>query len=425
MTDTFTHSPSRVGILARRVAAVIALAASASVSIAQGPPPAGVRVDAARQEVLPVPRSVTGEIITLRRSLLASQVEGLIIELELNPGDAVKKGDVIARLDDELARLDVTQAEADLAVEQALVEQREAELERYRNDLDRTEKLSARGGTTASELDAARVDVRVTEALAMQARAQVKAHEAELARARKNLNDHTIRAPFDGRVVLKQAEVGEWVTPGDTVLEMLSLTQLEARISVPEHLVSNLGSDADLGTITVSVPGLGARGSVEARLIGVIPDGDSLGRMFTARLSVLDPTGGLKPGMSITAFIPTGSSEPVLTISKDAILRDDAGEFVYLSMPHSVEGNPAITGQAVPARITRLFAAGDRVAIRPGQIRPGSLLLVEGNERVFPTQPLIVQESPAGDTPAPSGGSAGAEGNPGSSREASATGGEG
>ena len=234
--------------------------------------------------------------------------------------------------------------------------------------------------------------MRTTEALLVQAQAMVAAREAERSLAERRLRDMTIRAPFDGRIVRKSTETGEWVTPGDTIVEIVSMTELEVRIDVPEHLVGYLNED--LGSIPLLVPGLGERANTVARVISVIPLGDSLSRMFPVRLSVDGETAGLKPGMSVTAQVPTGSVEPVLTIHKDAVLRDDAGLYVYMAVPNRDSSNPAVTGKAIAARISRQFASGDRVAIRSGQIQAGSFLLVEGNERVFPTQPLIVQDPP-------------------------------
>lgn len=378
----------------KRTLSMLALVMAAMPAIAQGPPPATVRLDAARQEALMTPRSVTGEIVSLRRSLLASQIEGSIVELSVNAGDSVKKGEVIARLDDTLAELEVKRAQADVEVAKGEVMEREAELARYSRDYDRTRQLVEKGSATSSALDAADVAVRKTEALLVQARAGVLAEEAALALATRRFQDKTIRAPFDGRVIRKQAEVGEWLAPGDTVVEIVSMTELEARIEVPEHLIGYLSTD--LGSIPMTVPGLGDSPDTTALVIGVIPQGDSLSRMFPVRLSVANEGGNLRPGMSVTAFVPTGSVEPVLTIHKDAVLRDDAGLYVYMAVPGSDPNNPMVTGQAVPARISRLFASGDRVAIRPGQIQPGSFLLVEGNERVFPTQPLTVQDPPKG-----------------------------
>lgn len=385
---------TRLHDLLFRVLAVSLSGAFIAPAIAQGPPPASVRVDAAREEVLMIPRSVTGEIVSLRRSLLAAQADGFVIELTINAGDAVKKGDTIARLDGEIAELELRRAQADLRAARGVVMERQASLDRFNRDYERTKTLVDRGSATPSSLDAAEANVRTTEALLMQAQAMVSEGEAQVALAERRVRDMTIVAPFDGRIVRKDSELGEWLTPGDTVAEIVSLTELEARIDVPEHLVGYLGED--LGSIAMTVPGLAKNADTTARILAVIPQGDSLSRMFPVRLSVSDEGGRLRPGMSVTAFIPTGSTEPVLTIHKDAVLRDDAGLFVFMAVPGGNSGNPEVRGQAVPARISRLFAAGDRVAIRAGQVRPGSFLLVEGNERVFPTQPLIVQNPPAG-----------------------------
>ena len=386
------------------------LAASAAAAIAQGPPPATVRLDAARQETLMIPRSVAGEIIALRRSLLASQADGFVVEINGNAGDTVAKGSVIARLDDTIAALDVQRAEADLRAARGVVMERDATLARLRRDYERTQLLERQGSATPSSLDAAETAVRTAEALLAQAESRVLGGEAQVALAQRRLRDMTIVAPFDGRIVRKETELGEWLTPGDTVAEIVSLSELEARIDVPEHLVGYLSQD--LGSIPMTIPGLGASPDTTARIISIIPQGDSLSRMFPVRLSVSIEDGRMRPGMSVTAFVPTGSAEPVLTIHKDAVLRDDAGLFVYMAVPFGDPGNPAVKGQAVPARISRLFASGDRVAIRPGQIRPGSWLLVEGNERVFPTQSLIVQDPPAG-SPFGNGAQRGSDGGDG------------
>lgn len=186
----------------------------------------------------------------------------------------------------------------------------------------------------------------------------------------------TIRAPFDGRVVAKLTEAGQWASIGSGIVTIVSLTELEARADIPERSVGALQTGD--GVIQLRVPALGKM--LEGELIKIVPEADSLSRLFPIRIRVTDPEGRLRPGMSLTAIVPTGESGPALTISEDAILRNAAGEYVFFDAG----------GTAQVATITRQFAADGRVVIRSPMLRAGALLVVEGNERMFPSQPLNV-----------------------------------
>lgn len=104
-----------------------------------GPPPANVTIDEVRSEELVRRRSVTGDIRSRLTSALASQVEGLLVELNVEEGDEVTKGQVIARIDDTRAKIAVRRAESELAYRQAVIDQRQVELDNASRDLDRIE----------------------------------------------------------------------------------------------------------------------------------------------------------------------------------------------------------------------------------------------------------------------------------------------
>jgi membrane fusion protein (multidrug efflux system) len=392
------------------VAVVSSVALARTASAQGGPPPARVVVDAARMETLVNRRPVTGNVMSTRRSLVASQVEGLVVEFDLNAGDHVAFGAVIARLDDELATLDVERAGALLDAADGLIAEREARLAFAERELERVESLSTRNSASQSELDEARTAVATVTAELSRARADRAAAEADLARAERHLRDKTITAPFAASIISKQTELGEWLSEGDPIVELISLDDLEIRIDVPERLLPYLvqfGSSIDL-----RVPALGPNAMVPARFIGLIPLGNDVSRIFTARLapdlnsatglaSVVEDqqiTAPLRPGMSLTALVPTGDRVELLTVHKDAVLRDDAGPFVYAGFP----GGPNGALQAVPVRIETLFATADRLAVRAPMLTPDTLVLVEGNERVFPSQPLIIinEQPDAGTTEA-------------------------
>lgn len=355
---------------------VLALVAMSTMAAAQGPPPANARLDAVREEIVAQQRAATGQIVSLRRSAVATQEPGLVLELDLEPGDLVEQGAVIARLDDSRARLDVLRWEARIEADKAMIEQREAEVARADRELERIEELAVRASTGPGEMDLVRTEVLTRRAQLSEARASLRVSESELALAQRRLDDMTIRAPFKGRVVSKQTEAGQWLAQGAPVVTIVSLDQLEARADIPERSVGAL--QRGNGSISVFVPAFGRY--LEGQLVEIVPEADSLSRLFPIRIRVTDPEGMLRPGMSLSATVPTGETGPALTISPDAILRNQAGEFVYFDAG----------GIAQVAPITRLFSAGGRVAVRSPMLREGSLLVVEGNERMFPGQPLNV-----------------------------------
>lgn len=364
---------NRLGVLS---AAIIPAMTATAVLAQGGPPPANVRLDAVVEEVVAQHREATGQIVTLRRSVVATQEAGLVLEMSLEAGDRVERGQTIARLDDDRARLEVQRWDARIEADRATVQQRQAELSQAERDLVRIEELASRASAGESEQDQARTQVQSRKALVAEAQATLRTSQAELALAQRTLDDMTIHAPFDGRVVAKLTEAGQWASIGDGIVTIVSLTELEARADIPERSVGALQTGD--GVIQLRIPALGK--VVQGELIQIVPEADSLSRLFPIRIRVTDPEGRLRPGMSLTAIVPTGEEGPALTISEDAILRNAAGEFVYFDAG----------GTAQVATVTRLFAAGDRVVVRSPMLRAGTLLVVEGNERMFPTQPLNV-----------------------------------
>ena len=365
-------------------------------SVASAQPMAKVVLDPARIEQIENRRRVTGELRAVQRSHLASREEGLVLELSARPGDTIEKGQVITRLDDDRARLAVTTSEARLAALEATVEERQAAVDRARVEYERVDSLREQASASTQELEDAELALTAAEARLSRARADVAAAEAELALDRQRLEDMTIRAPFDAKVIALHTEVGQWLNRGSEVIEIYATDAIEAWVDVPETAIKHIQSSG--GSVRVNVH------AFDEEFVGaisqIVPAADPLSRLFPVRIAIPDPEKKLRPGMSVSAFIPIGEEHEMLTISKDAILRDDAGEYVYMAVPN--ERSPEPGGlMGVPVRINRLFGIGDRVVIRQGSLPPGAQLVIEGNERMYPTQPLRIvsdQTNPSGQT---------------------------
>ena len=334
-------------------------------------------------------RSVTGDLRASARSRVATQVAGQVIEMLVDVGDEVERGAVIARLDKELLEIDLTLAEAEIRAYAATVDERRAGIRIDEFDVDRLEVLSRSQGATVRELEDARARLDGSRARLAVAQADLAAVEADAARIRKRIADTEVRAPFSGQVIVKASEVGEWLAEGGEVVEMVSIETIDAYIDVPQQFVAALQrvgvSEGDRATVSIRIDAIGL--VVESSDVVVIGDGDRLARSFPVRVRITNPDRDMKPGMSVTGSVPTGERTTALTMSKDAVLRNDAGTIAYFD-------NGGVAGVR-PVEL--VFAVGDRYVIREQRgWNPGDRVVIEGNERIFPSQPLnIINSSPA------------------------------
>ncbi|NQX96038.1 MAG: efflux RND transporter periplasmic adaptor subunit [Erythrobacter sp.] len=361
-----------------------------SAAFAQGgPPPANVTLDEVLSETLTQRRAVTGEIRSRLTSELASQVEGLLIGLDVEEGDYVTQGQVVAKLDDERAKITVARELADVEFARAVIVQRTEELQNAKRELERIEQLDELGSAGVSQLDNARTLVASRNALLAQAKAELATAEGDLALAERELNDMSIEAPFAGRVVRKSTEVGEWIGRGDEIVTIVSLDTLEARIDIPEDIYPAVSKAREANSkIELRLPALGLSTGEEiyGEVITILPAADSLSRLFPVRIAVDNSSNTIRPGMSLSALVPTGTEGDYITVHKDAIVRTPTGEVVYF----------ANDGVSAIAPIERLFVTGERVAVRSFALQPGMSVVVSGNERMFPGQPLNILDEPKG-----------------------------
>ncbi len=358
------RSAPRRGLVAAMAAGAMALLwLPAAAAFGQGGPPAAqVRVEPARMMNVDVRRDVIGRVEPASRSRVAAEEAGRVVEVLADFGDRVEKGEVLARLDDTLLRIDLERARSERAAREAAVAERRALLDKTRRDYERVVGLVDRGSATSSEREDAATEVAAAESRVRLSEADVASAAAEIARLEERLADMEVRAPFGGRVVTKLTEVGEWIGEGEVAFEVVRLDVLDVVVDVPERFIGAVqklateqearseragssGEDtaSDAGAATFSEEGAAAPPSgaivvhVEAlnetfaaeRII-VIAEGDRLARTFPVRLRVRNDGERMKPGMSVSASVPTGMRGEMLTVSKDAVLRSDTGPYVYV-----------------------------------------------------------------------------------------------
>ena len=332
-------------------ALVLGLAACGS---AEPPQPAAAprgELEATVVEVRDVALTYTAEAVVeaVRQSTVSAQIAGRIVELRFDVGDFVKKGEVIARIDERAA----TQA---LAASEAQVRQAEAALRNARAEFERSKQLVAQKFLSQAALDRAESEYKA-------AQARVTALLAGAGQAQTERSFATIVAPYSGLVSERHVELGEMATPGKPLMTGFDPGTLRVTATVPQAQVAAIQAGAKA---RVEVPS--SAKWVEATQLTVIPSADPRTHTTQVRLGLPADVRGIYPGIYARAHFVTGRAAALL-VPRVAVLQRSELTAVYV-IPES--GAPQLRqirlGTAGHERAVEVLAglrAGERVAIDP------------------------------------------------------------
>ncbi len=228
---------------------------------------------------------------------ITSRIGGRIKQLDLLEGDHVKKGQVVALIEDIDLRNQLAKSKADLAHAQA-------NLAQARRDLVRNEALAKENVVATKVRDDAITAVQQDEADVLSAQSNAKYYADQIV-------DTEIKAPVDGVIVSKALEVGEWVTPGVPILTVDDLSTIWARVDVEETDLGSLfiGKSAQVGlpttppqVFTGRVMAIGQEGQFATERD--VRRGRQDIRTFYVKVQVLQAEGELKPGMTAEVTFP-------------------------------------------------------------------------------------------------------------------------
>ncbi len=330
------------------------------VIFAQEIPPGPVRYTEAREHPVQRTISLTGSVESSTVSLVASEVEGIVIQVHAREGDMVRKGE-------PLARLRKTSMELRRNASAAQLKEAEARLKLAERSLERSQDLFESKVLSQQELDDA-----FFETTAWQGR--VEQLMAEIARIDHDLERCTIRAPFAGSVLEEHTEVGEWIAVGEAVVELASMSDLEIRVEVPERYFRSLREGSAAKVTFESVPGYEVAGIVDT----IIPRADPQARTFPLKVALQHTNGTIGVGMLAQVSMPAAETYRAIVVPKDAIVGDGTNQHVFrIGSDATVQRVPVQTGEGL----------GDWIVIR-SDIKAGQQVVTRGNERLFPGQPV-------------------------------------
>ena len=349
--------------------------------------------------------AASGYVVAQRRAAVSSKGTGRLVELRVREGSTRRQGELIGRLDASDVQAAIAAARAGVAVAQAGQRQAEAalgqsraELANAEQELRRQQALQSQGFVSAQVVDAAdrrlavaRSALATAQAAVASALAGVGQGQAVVAVQQVNQSNTEIRAPFDGVVLVKNANVGDMITPfssaagtSGAVVTMADMRTLEVEADVSESNVARIKPEQPVEITLDALPDARFRGSV-ARIVPTV-DRAKATVMTKIRFEQLDPR--ILPEMSAkVSFLSQAAiaddQRPVTAVNPKAVTERDGRKQVLRIVGDRLEAVPVTPGRMLGDLLeltgSTALRTGDRVVLSPADsLKSGARVTVAG-----------------------------------------------
>jgi RND family efflux transporter MFP subunit len=409
------------------------MAIASSLAVAQpGAPPANVVTAKVIEREIVSGHTFVGSVMPKRTSVVGSAVDGRVIDFKVTLGDRVKKGDPLAQLltrqleieltgakaerDNRKAALDeakrgrdeeIDQSKARLAGRKAARDYAVSRLDRYKKATNKnvyTQEQVEEIYSTAVQADKAHVEEQIAlellekgarEEVLRQWEAKLAVQEQVIAAIEDQLEKHTIRAPFDGYIVVESTENGQWLARGDPVATVAELDEVDVEIQVLENYIPYVSVGDE---VRVEITSLRSENFV-GQVVEIVPQADLRTRNFPVRVrlpnKLVEGRPQIKAGMFARATLSVGDIANAVLVPKDAIVLGGPSPMVFVADLAGQGNVPTAKARPVPVQLGTAWEGYLQVK---GELKPGESVVVQGNERLRPGQSIVVvreQDAPA------------------------------
>jgi RND family efflux transporter MFP subunit len=348
-----------------------------------------VEVAGARRAEGPASReallNATGYVTPRRRATIAAKITGRVTGVFFDEGTHVHSGQLLATLDDADAGRALETARSDSTSAQAAITDYEVQLKNAQILLHRTEELQKAGVQPQEQLDNARTAAESLQAKIDLAKAQANAAEARIREAQQAVDNCTIRAPFDGIVVSKDAQVGEMVSPisaggGFTrtgIATIVDMNSNEIEVDVNEAYITRVKPGQQVTAILDAYPDW----EIPSRVRTIIPSADRQKATVKVRISFIQLDPRILPDMGIkVTFLGDAPSTkdatpaPAILIPQGAVRDDNGKKIVYLLKSDKTERRAVTLGgnRGNDTEVMAGVAVGDTVVVNgPADLHDG------------------------------------------------------
>lgn len=328
-----------------------------------GAPKTPVYVAIVKEKTITKQISFIGTTEAVAKSIVASEVSGIVEYFPVKEGDFITKGDLLVKLRSENLKF---RLKAALAVKEKI----KANLQYTKKELARISNLKNTNSIAAKRYD----EVFYNQRASLQEIAQ---SEAEIERLEYEIKQKQVFAPFSGFISKEYTQVGEWINKGGSVVALVNLEQIHVVLDVPERYAIKLSPQNKVAAIIKSV----SNNLIAGTIYAVLPEADSASRTFPVKINLENPELKIKSGMEAIVTFNFEGRENAMLVPKDAVITAGNNKLVF-----SISN-----GIATPVNIDIVGYYNKNVAVK-GDLKSGDKVVIRGNERLRSGQPVLIMQ---------------------------------
>ncbi|BCS33942.1 RND transporter [Luteitalea sp. TBR-22] len=323
---------------------------------------------------------VVGSLVGAATVDVVPRAQGRLQSINVRIGDAVSKGQVLAKVEDQEIREQLRQSDASYEVARATIRQREADLSFAKTNLDRNKSLFDRQLLPRQSLDDAEARYQAAQAQLDLAQAQLAAASSRREELRINLSNTTVNSPVTGFVAKRLVDPGAFVTQNVQLLSVVDISIVRLVVNLVERDLRKVSVGAGAAVTVDAYPGE----TFSGRVARVAPVLDPATRTAEMEVEIPNPTGRLKPGMYARVRLISANKDDALVIPKSAIVTSQGQRGVFLVQKGQAVFRGVEFGLEEPDRIevTDGLNEGDEVVTTGATgLRDGAKVLLAGAGR--------------------------------------------
>lgn len=333
---------------------------SCATVFAQAPPPAKVLVSTIFQEDVSENRPFVGRLYYDTTSQISSEVSGLVEVVAVHEGELVKKNAPLIRLNTELL-------DEEINLNLIQIEQINLQINHAEKNYKRLENLFKKKGVSEKAYDDALYAYQ-------HSLKEKQIAELELKKLLLEMEKSAIRAPYDGIIMRKHVDSGDWVQQGKQLIQLGATDDLFVKVPIAETLLQFVKTGSKVA-VEIKAFNQELHGTIEA----VDPVADAKTKNVFIKVRIPSQA-NIAENMSATVFLPISARKNLSIIPRDALIKMQGADFVYTI----TDDKAAI----LPVNIVTFL--GDRIGADNPHFSEGMKVVIEGNERLRPDQPVVV-----------------------------------